>query len=244
MPDQGIEISFVIPCHNEAENLRPLMAMVHEAMTDLGKSFEVIITDDGSTDGSWEVLKTTARTDRRLRIQRFRSRCGQSAASWAGIEAARGIYIVTIDADLQNDLKDLPKFMEALKVYDCVCGTRVATRHEGDSSLRIIASRFANWFRNKVLSDDFSDSACSFRAFKRECVSRIQFFHGAHRFLPALFKMAGFSVTEVGIQNRTRVAGKSHYGIGNRSLTAFIDLIGVWWVKKRMLRYEITEKMP
>src|SRR2546423_9792348 len=122
-----------------------MIAAIHATMDPLGRDFELIITDDTSTDNSWNVLKELAANDPRLRAQRFKFNCGESAASWAGMQIARGRYIATLDSDLQNDPKDLPAMLAALKNFDCVCGTRVESRGEGDSWLRIVSSRIANW---------------------------------------------------------------------------------------------------
>ena len=237
------ELSVVIPCHNEAENLRPLLSALHAAIDPLGLDFEVVITDDCSTDNSWQVLQELAATDPRLRAQRFKFNCGESAASWAGMQSARGRYISTLDADLQNDPKDLPAMMEALSGADCVCGTRIETRGEGDSWLRIASSRIANWVRNKLSGENITDAGCTYRVFKRECISRIKFFNGAHRFLPTLIKMEGFTVTEVPVSNNPRHAGKSHYGVWNRLFKSFRDLLAVRWMKSRKLHYEIAESL-
>ena len=235
------ELSVVIPCHNEAENLRPLLSAIHGALDPLGLHFEIVITDDCSTDDSWRVLQELAATNRRLRAQRFKFNCGESAASWAGMQIARGHYIATLDADLQNDPKDLPAMLEALKKYDCVCGTRVETRSKGDSWLRIVSSRIANWVRNRLSGENITDAGCTYRVFKRECISKVKFFNGAHRFLPTLIKLDGFSVTEVPVSNNPRRAGKSHYGVWNRLFKSFRDLLAVRWMKSRKLHYEIGE---
>src|SRR5438034_7981314 len=165
----------------------------------------------------------------------FQIQLRRPAASWAGMQAARGRYIATLDADLQNDPKDLPAMMEALDRCDCVCGTRVEPRGEGDSWLRIVSSRIANWVRNKLSGENISDAGCTYRVFKRECISRIKFFNGAHRFLPTLIKMEGFSVTEVPVSNNLRHAGESHYGVWNRLFKSFRDLLAVRWMKSRRL---------
>jgi glycosyltransferase involved in cell wall biosynthesis len=237
------ELSVVVPCHNEAENLRPLLSAIHVAIDPLGLDFEVVITDDGSTDDSWRILQELAATDSRVRAQRFKFNCGESAASWAGMQIARGRSIATLDADLQNDPKDLPAMMEALRGYDCVCGTRVETRGAGDSWLRIVSSRVANWVRNKLSGENITDAGCTYRVFKRECISKIKFFNGAHRFLPTLIKLEGFTVTEVPVSNNPRRAGKSHYGVWNRLFKSFRDLLAVRWMKSRKLRYEIAESL-
>jgi len=237
------ELSVVIPCHNEAENLRPLLAALHSAIDPLALDYEVVITDDGSSDDSWHVLQELGASDPRLRVQRFTVNCGESAASWAGMQVARGRYIVTLDADLQNDPKDLPAMMKALRNFDCVCGTRVESRGEGDSWIRIASSRIANWVRNKLSGENISDAGCTYRVFKRECISRIKFFNGAHRFLPTLIKLEGFTVTEIPVSNNPRRAGQSHYGVWNRLFKSFRDLLAVRWMKSRKLRYEIAESL-
>ena len=142
-------------------------------------------------------LKELAASDPRLRIQRFQFNCGESAASRAGMQASLGRYIATLDADLQNDPKDLPAILQALKHADCVCGTRAATRSKGDNWIRIASSRIANWVRNKLSGENISDAGCTYRVFKRECIANVRFFNGAHRFLPTLIKMEGFRVVEL-----------------------------------------------
>lgn len=237
------QLSFVIPCHNEEANLRPLVAVIREAVEPLKLTYEIVITDDRSTDNSWAVLKELAASDARVRAQRFARNSGQSAALWAGMKAARGGVIITLDADLQNDPRDVPKFLEALKHSDCVCGSRVAARSEGDNFIRIASSRIANWVRNKVSGETISDAGCCYRAFKRECVGNLKFFKGMHRFLPTLFKIEGFTVSEIPIRHNPRNAGQTHYGVWNRLFASFYDLIAVRWMKKRMFRYEIAERL-
>jgi dolichol-phosphate mannosyltransferase len=237
------EISLVIPCHNEQENLGPLLSAIHAAMDPLDLSYEVVITDDCSTDNSWGVLKQLAANDPRLRIQRFKFNCGESAASWAGMQVTRGRYIATLDADLQNDPKDLLAMLEALQDADCVCGTRIATRAKGDKRIRIASSRIANWVRNKLSGENVSDAGCTYRVFKRECIARVKFFNGAHRFLPTLIKMEGFRVVEVPVSTNPRFSGASHYGVWNRLFKSFRDLLGVRWMKSRQIRYEIGESI-
>jgi len=237
----SVEVSLVIPCHNEEENLQPLLSAIHTALDPLGLEYEAVITDDCSTDNSWSVLKQLAASDPRLRIQRFKFNCGESAASWAGMQASRGRYIATLDADLQNDPKDLPAMLQALKNADCVCGTRTASRGQGDNWIRIVSSRIANWVRNEVSGENISDAGCTYRVFKRECIGQVTFFNGAHRFLPTLIKMEGFHVVEVPVSTNPRLSGTSHYGIWNRFFKSFRDLLGVRWMKSRQFRYRIIE---
>lgn len=242
-PSPQPEVSLVVPCYNEEGNLKPLIEAIRAAVDPLGVAYEVVITDDCSTDSSWRLLRELAAQDTRIRVQRFVFNCGESAASWAGMQTSRGKAIVTIDADLQNDPKDLPKFMEALRQFDCVCGTRVSTRGEGDHLIRIASSRIANWVRNRLSGENISDAGCTYRAFRRECIANLKFFKGMHRFLPTLIKMEGFTVTEIAVTNNPRFSGRSHYGVWNRLFKSFADLLAVRWMKKRMFKYKIAESV-
>jgi glycosyltransferase involved in cell wall biosynthesis len=238
-----VEISFVIPCHNEQDNLRALVAAIREAIGPLKRTCEIVIADDFSTDNSWAVLKELATADARVRGLRFAFNCGQSAALWAGMNAARGRYIITLDADLQNDPRDVPQFLAALEKFDCVCGSRIAARGEGDGFVRIASSRIANWVRNKMSGENVTDAGCCYRAFKRECIADLKFFKGMHRFLPTLFKIEGFTVTEIPVRHNPRSAGQSHYGVWNRLFASFYDLLAVRWMKKRMFQYKVAERI-
>jgi len=237
------EISFVIPCHNEQDNLRALVAAIREATDPLKRTYEIVIADDFSSDNSWNVLKELAASDSRVRGIKFAFNCGQSAALWAGMNAARGRYIITLDADLQNDPRDVPQFLAALEKFDCVCGSRLAARGEGDGFVRIASSRIANWVRNKMSGENVADAGCCYRAFKRECIADLKFFKGMHRFLPTLFKIEGFTVTEIPVRHNPRTAGISHYGVWNRLFASFYDLLAVRWMQRRMFQYKIAEKI-
>lgn len=243
MPDPAPTLSFVIPCHNEEGNLRPLTQAMAAAANAAGRTYEIVITDDCSTDGSWALLKELASADRRIRALRFARNAGQSAAMFAGLRAARGRYCVTLDADLQNDPADLPRFLAELERFDCVCGTRVAARGAGDNFLRVASSRIANWVRNRLSHETISDAGCCFRAFKRECVTDLKFFKGMHRFLPTLFKIEGFTVGEVPISHRPRAAGQTHYGVWNRLFASFYDLLAVRWMQRRMFKFHVAEQL-
>jgi glycosyltransferase involved in cell wall biosynthesis len=186
-------------------------------------------------------LKELAANDDRLRIQRFKFNCGESAASWAGMQIARGRYLATLDADLQNDPGDLPAMIKALANADCVCGTRIVTRNKGDNPVRIASSRIANLVRNKLSDENVSDAGCTYRVFKRECIERVKFFNGAHRFLPTLIKMEGYRVVETPVSTNPRFSGSSHYGVWNRLFKSFRDLLAVRWMKSRQIRYEIAD---
>ena len=178
--------------------------------------------DDRSSDRSWEILREIGAADSRVRALRLERNSGQSAATWAGLKAAQGRYIATLDADLQNDPRDLPKLLDGLKEYDCACGSRVQHRREGDSAVRRASSRIANWVRNSITHETIEDSGCGYRVFKRECIENLKFFKGMHRFMPTLFKIDGFTVVEIPISHNSRAAGQAHYGVWNRLFASIL----------------------
>jgi glycosyltransferase involved in cell wall biosynthesis len=235
------DVSFCIPCYNERDNLPALLSAIHAEARRHPITYEIVITDDCSTDGSWELLKKLAREDSTLRAQRLDRNSGESAASYAALKAARGDVIVTLDADLQNDPRDLPQFLEALEDADCVCGTRQASRAESDSWAKTIISRSSNAIRSRVLQDRISDAGCTYRAFRRECVEHIPFFKGVHRFIPILLDLKGFRIAEVPVTNQPRMSGSSHYGVFAR-FDAIVDMFAVRWMKARMKAFKVVER--
>ena len=236
-------LSIVVPGYNEAGNIIRLVTGIRAAMSTIPQPYELIYVDDASTDESWAILERLGAEDARIRAVRLARNCGQSAALWAGIRAARGRKIATMDADLQNDPAELPKFIAALEHFDCVSGSRQQTRRKGDNLVRYVSSRIANWVRNKVTGESVKDSGCGYRVFKRECAENLKFFKGMHRFLPTLFKIEGYSVTEIPVNHQARFAGRSHYGIWNRVFTTISDLLAVRWMQKRTIRYQIGERI-
>jgi dolichol-phosphate mannosyltransferase len=237
------EYSFAIPCYNEAPSLRALLAAVAGEAQRLGLVYEIVVTDDASTDGSWDLLKSLTAEYPALRIQRLARNSGESAASFAAIQASRGRWIVTLDADLQNDPRDLPKFIAAMANADCVCGTRRASRARSDSWAKTLISRCSNWIRSRVLDDPISDAGCTYRALRRECVADIPFFRGVHRFLPILLHARGYRVVEVPVENQLRHSGRSHYGVFDR-FDAIVDMFAVRWMKSRMRGFSVAERLP
>jgi dolichol-phosphate mannosyltransferase len=235
----GPELSLVIPCYDERENLRPLLEEAHRALDPLGIAWEMVITDDASRDGSWEEMQRLALEDPALRVQRLRVNSGETAASWAGMLAARGRTIITLDADLQNDPQEIPRFLEGLRDHDVVCGTRVESRRDGDGAVRVLSSRIANWVRNRLSGEDISDAGCTYRAFRRECIAGLQLYKGMHRFLPTLFRMQGYRVCEIHVRNRERLHGQSKYGVWNRLWKSLYDLLAVRWMKSRWIRLDV-----
>ena len=237
-------LSICVPVYNEAENLPLLHEAVCKVIDANSIDAELILVDDGSSDGSWQAIESLVAKDPRVRGLRFKANCGETAASDAGLRAARGKYVMTMDADLQNDPADIPKFLEVLNQgWDCVCGTRVATRGKGDNFLRVASSRIANWVRNKLSDEKISDAGCTYRAFKRECVAKLKLYRGLHRFIPTLLKMEGYTVTEIPVTNNPRLHGQSKYGVWNRLFKSFRDLLAIRWMKSRLLGYEVAMEL-
>jgi glycosyltransferase involved in cell wall biosynthesis len=230
------DLSLVVPAYNERENLEPLFAELRAALAGVGRSFEIVAVDDGSRDGSGEWIAAEAARDPRVVPVRLAENQGQSAALAAGFRAARGAVIVTLDADLQNDPADLPRLLAALDGADVVSGIRQSRQ---DPWVRRASSRLANAVRRAVIGDAVTDIGCSFKAYRREALEGIPLFVGAHRFLPALCAFRGGRLVEVPVHHRARRYGRSKYGIGNRLGRGLYDLIGVRWLKSRLLRYRV-----
>jgi glycosyltransferase involved in cell wall biosynthesis len=174
-----------------------------------------------------------------VRTLRFEKNAGQSAALFAGLTAARGAIIVTIDSDLQNDPADIPRLLaEISHGADLVCGYREKRK---DTMVKRLTSRIANFVRSRYTRDGVRDTGCTLKAIRRECVGALIPFKGMHRFSPALVIGAGFQVVEVPVNHRLRKFGKSKYGLGNRALRATIDMFGVRWLLSRQLNYKVRD---
>jgi len=235
-----IEISVVAPVYNEEGNLPFLIPKLAEVLKGLGRSYEMIFVDDGSSDGSRRILKEMASQYPFIRILRLKENRGLSTALMAGMREARGEKIVTLDSDLQNDPADIPRLLEYLDRYDMATGWR---RKREDTWLKKISSKIGNGVRNWLSGENIHDSACTLRAFKKECIQEIPVFNGMHRFLSTLVKMKGYRIVEVPVSHHPRKSGKSKYNIRNRMVRSFIDLLAVRWMKRRALHYEIEERI-
>jgi dolichol-phosphate mannosyltransferase len=236
------ELSVVLPVFDEEESLPVLWPELREVLDGTGLRYEVIFVDDGSQDGSAEIVRAFRDEDPRVRLVRLKANAGETAATDAGFKAARGRYVVTMDADLQNDPRDIPTLLSHLHRWDAVTGWRV-DRAAGDGLVRRVSSRIANSVRNALSGGAIRDSGCTFRAFRRECLQGLVLYRGLHRFIPTLLGMRGFRVLEVPVRHRPRRFGKSKYGIRNRALRALWDLLVVRWMKRRLLRYEVAEDL-
>lgn len=237
-----VDLSVVIPVFNEEESLPVLWPELRAVLTTLGVPFEVVFVDDGSRDRSAEIVRALRESDARVRLVRLKANAGETAATDAGFKAARGRWVVTMDADLQNDPHDIPALLSHLDRWDAVTGWRV-NRGEGDSAVRRLSSRIANRVRNAISDEAIEDSGCTFRAFRRDCLRELVLYRGFHRFIPTLLRMRGYRVIEVPVKNRLRRFGRSKYGVLNRVFVATADLFVVRWMKSRMLRYEVAEDL-
>ena len=238
----ALDLSIVVPVYNEEGNLPFLWPEIREVMATTQRSYEVIFVDDGSQDRSAEIVREFREQDPRVRLVRLKANAGETAATDAGLKTARGRSVVVMDADLQNDPHDIPAMLGHLDQWDAVTGWRV-NRGAGDSFVRRASSRIANRVRNALSDETIQDSGCTFRAFRRECLEDLVLYRGFHRFIPTLLKMRGFRVLEIPVNHRPRRFGQSKYGIGNRALRAFVDLLVVRWMKDRRLRYQIAEDL-
>jgi dolichol-phosphate mannosyltransferase len=234
-----LDLTIVVPVLDEAENLPILWRELEPVLTSLGRSAEVIFVDDGSTDASAEVIRELIKQDPRIRLLRFETNAGLTAAFDAGLRAARGEIVVTMDGDLQTDPRDIGPMLAQLGGVDAVVGWR---RIRADRWSRRVSSRVANAIRNWVTGDVVNDSACGLRAMRRECLAALPPFKGMHRFVPTLLRMNGYRVAEMIVEHRPRRFGRSKFGVRNRALVSFEDLLAVRWMLARRLRYSFVEE--
>lgn len=234
-------LSLVIPCFNEQENIPTLLERVSKSLSSIGKPFEVLLIDDGSTDDTPRLLAEGMAKYPWLRVIRMAQNGGQSAAFEAGFEAARGEIIATIDADLQNDPEEIPRLLPMLdgpNGVDMITGWR---KDRQDTPFRRWQSRQANRIRNWITQETVNDSASSLKIYRAKCVKGLKLFRGAHRYFPTLVKMRGYTVREEPVKHSHRFAGTAKYGFRNRAFVGVVDLFGVRWMKQRALKYESRE---
>jgi len=226
-------VSVVVPLYNEEENVPILQKEIAAALR--GIEHEIIFVDDGSTDATLARVQPAAE----VRVLRFLQNAGQSAALYAGTNAARGAIVVLIDGDLQNDPADIPRLVaEIERGADLVCGYRAQRK---DTVVKRLTSRIANFVRSRFTKDGVRDTGCTLKAMRRECVRTLVPFKGMHRFIPALVKGAGYKLVEVPVNHRARQFGVSKYGLGNRAVRATVDMFGVRWLLSRQLDYHLED---
>ena len=233
-------ISVVVPAYNEEECIADCVREVCAVMDRFGEPYEVVVADDGSTDRTADHLRALKREFPRLRVVRLLKNAGETAAIDAGFKHARGELIATLDADLQNDPADIPKMVAMMKDWDVVCGVRAKRE---DSFIRRLSSRVGNGTRNWLTHENITDVGCTLKVFRASSAKRVKLFTGMHRFMPTLLRMDGARVTEVPVNHRPRLKGRSKYGVWNRLFRGLYDIFGVRWMQSRWLQYQSREEL-
>ena len=223
-------VSFIVPVYNEVENIEKLHKEILAIARPLGVDFEIIMVDDGSTDGTYKLLKSLSP----VTVIRMRTNFGQTSALDAGLKAAQYPYLITMDGDLQNDPADIPAMIHHLEdnELDCVSGWR---KNRKDSISKKFVSRVANMLRSMLVEDGIHDSGCTLKVYRKECFENISLYGEMHRFIPALLKMRGFQIGELVVNHRPRVAGKSKYNM-KRTMKGFADMIIIWYWNRYAVR--------
>ena len=240
-----LDVSVVVPVHNEADNIRPLIDEIRAAL-DGRFDYELIYVDDGSTDGTSRILAELRAGFAGLRVLTHRQCCGQSTAIRTGVRAAGAPWVVTLDGDGQNDPADIRGIL-ALALADDrpddlqLIGGQRSKRH--DNWLRRLSSRVANGVRSRLLRDHTPDTGCGLKAFRREAFLELPYFDHMHRFLAALFLRNGGRVVSVPVSHRPRIRGRSKYGLHNRLWVGLIDLLGVMWLQRRVKLPQVVESV-
>ena len=229
-----LDLSVVVPVHNERDNVAPLVREIEAALAPLALAFEIVYVDDHSRDDTLEQLRALKAAHPRLRVLHHRQQSGQSTALRTGIKAARGRWIATLDGDGQNDPADIPKLLAARDAGDpktkLYAGWRVQRR---DSGSKRWASRIANAIRSRLLRDETPDTGCGIKLFERAVFLDLPYFDHMHRYLPALVKRAGWQSLSVPVNHRERTAGQSKYNNLQRAWVGLKDLRGVAWLIQR-----------
>ena len=225
-------LSVVIPCFNEVGSLRELYQRVHAELAALPGESEIIFIDDGSNDGSVELLRELATEDPSCRVIYFRRNCGKAAALQVGFRAATGKFIITMDADLQDDPKEIPRFLTALETYDVVSGWK-ATRH--DPLEKRLPSRLFNATVRHFTGVQLHDMNCGFKGYRRAVLQEVNLYGELHRYIPALAAARGFSIGELAVTHHARTTGVSKYGL-ERYLRGLFDLMTVVYITKYRFR--------
>jgi glycosyltransferase involved in cell wall biosynthesis len=220
-----VELSIVVPIYNEEDNILQLHASVDTALANSDIEYELILVDDGSSDGSFSLLKSLAENDSRVKVIRFRRNFGQTAAMSAGFNAASGRVVVPMDGDLQNDPTDIPRLLAKIyEGYDVVSGWR---KNRKDTFInRKFPSILANYLISKMTGVHLHDYGCTLKAYRHEVLEGINLYGEMHRFVPALASQVGAKVTEIPVLHHPRLYGKTKYGI-SRTMRVILDLMTV-----------------
>jgi glycosyltransferase involved in cell wall biosynthesis len=226
MTDKEIYLSVVVPVYNEEGAAAELHREILETCLKLNKPFEIIFINDGSSDKTVEVLKTLSP----IKIVNLRTNFGQTAAMDAGIKAAQGYYIGTLDGDGQNDPAEIPNLIKKLEAddLDVVSGWR---KNRKDTFMKKFSSKCAAYVRKKLINDGIHDSGCSLKVYKKECFNGVTLYGEMHRFIPAILKIKGFKIGELVVNHRARTTGKTKYN-WKRGVKGILDMFSVWFWKK------------
>jgi glycosyltransferase involved in cell wall biosynthesis len=229
-----MNLSVVIPVKDERENLKPLHSRLRQVLDPLGLTYEVIIVDDGSTDGSFGILEQLAAADPRLRVVRLRRNFGQTPALQAGIDWSSGDVLVTMDGDLQNDPADIPVLLDKLaEGYDAVLGLRA--NRQDHFLIRKLPSFLGNWLIRKVTGVNIKDMGCTLRAMRRDLAEALPLYGELHRFVPVLAQQYGGRLAQIPVRHHPRTAGKTKYNL-TRTVRVVLDLITVKFLHSYLTR--------
>lgn len=233
-------ISFVVPVYNEEKNIELLYKELKEIADKISDDYEIIFIDDASTDKSQILIKKIATYDKKVKYIFFEENSGQSAALYAGFQKASKDITITLDGDLQNDPKDIPRMLEYYGEYDMINGWR---KQRNDSIFKKVGSKIGNFFRNIMTNETIKDTGCGLKVMKTDILKRIKMYKGLHRFLPTLMRLEGARVIEIPVNHRKRIYGHSHYSNLKRAFSGFYDLISVRWMIKRFIKLKIKEEL-
>ncbi len=225
-------LSIIIPVHNEKENILRLYGKLYNTLSGIGETYEIIFIDDGSTDRTFEEIKNIK--DSKVKVVSFQRNYGKAAALSCGFKKAKGDIVITLDGDLQDDPKEIPRFIEALKKYDMVSGWKIKRQ---DPISKTLPSRGFNWLTRVITGVKINDFNCGYKAYNNYVVKNISLYGELHRYIPALAYWRGYTVGEIEVEHHPRVHGESKYGT-ERLLKGFLDLITVTFLamyKKRPL---------
>jgi dolichol-phosphate mannosyltransferase len=227
---ERLQFSIVVPFYNEDSNAGTLIRELRAVTTTWSARYEVILIDDGSADNTAAAIRNELLQWTEARLIQLHKNCGQAAALYLGMHAARGAYVILLDGDGQNDPRDIPNLLQGLERADFVVGVR---GNRQDSAARLIMSQIGNAVRSRLLRDGIRDSGCGLKAFRREVVEAFIPIQTLYSFMPALAISAGYKVIQLPVRHRSRKSGKSKYGIRVFAWRPIVDLLGVWWFCRR-----------
>jgi glycosyltransferase involved in cell wall biosynthesis len=227
-------LSIIIPAYNEEDNIEPVYRELKSVLSETGHPYEILFIDDGSTDQTFQKMKSIQIMDDSVRIIKFRKNFGQSAALQAGFDFATGTIIITMDSDLQNDPHDIPALITKMEQedFDVVCGWRY---NRQDSAFKKLFSKMANSLRKFLTKETIHDSGCTLRSYKKECVEDLELYGELHRYIPAVLQWKGYRVGELKVNHRERTHGLSKY-TWKRLTKGFLDLIVIAFWQKYSVR--------